>query len=273
MTKRSIDKNWKKLLADGVVTHKKKKVGPIDYEKKTKNGKKTIWFDVDKDVLEASRISSKEALVPDKSKAGNYSKLAALDCEMVGVGYLGKKSVLARATLVAGNGDILIDEFCKATEKVTDYRTVVSGVRYKDIAKAQKFTELQAKVKEAIAGKILVGHGISNDLKALKLSHPAKDIRDTANYFRLESGGKPGLAQLSEERLGIKIQTGEHSPVVDARAALRLYLQVRRQWEEKFKDRKKEKIERKIAQSKGKTETENDDESDNEPIEDFGENE
>jgi hypothetical protein len=78
MTKRSIDKNWKKLLADGVVTHKKKKVGPIDYEKKTKNGKKTIWFDVDKDVLEASRISSKEALVPDKSKAGNYSKLAAL---------------------------------------------------------------------------------------------------------------------------------------------------------------------------------------------------
>ena len=31
---------------------------------------------------------------------------------MVGVGFGGKKSVLARATVVSGNGDILLDEFC-----------------------------------------------------------------------------------------------------------------------------------------------------------------
>ena len=72
----------------------------------------------------------------------------------------------------------------------------------------------------------MVGHGLSNDLKALKMSHPMNDIRDTANYFATPSGGKPSLAQLAEERLGIKIQTSEHSPVTDARAALRLYLQV-----------------------------------------------
>ena len=175
------------------------------------------------------------------------------DCEMVGVGYGGKKSVLARATLVAGNGDIIVDEFCNSKEKVTDYRTVVSGVRPKDMAKAQDFETLREKVVAAMKGilsfsitllvpyylgKILVGHGLSNDLKSLKTSHPANDIRDTTNFFRTTTGGKPALSKLAEERLGIKIQTGEHSPVTDARAALRLYLQVRRQWEAKFKKRK-----------------------------------
>ena len=66
---------------------------------------------------------------------------------------------------------------------------------------------------------------MANDLKAMKLGHPNADIRDTANYFTTVTGGKPSLAKLAEERLGIKIQTGEHSPVTDARAALRLYLQ------------------------------------------------
>ena len=47
MTKRSIDSNWKKLLKSGDVTHKKKRKPKVDYEKKTKDGKKTIWFDVD----------------------------------------------------------------------------------------------------------------------------------------------------------------------------------------------------------------------------------
>ena len=41
---------------------------------------------------------------------------------MVGVGFGGDKSVLARATIVAGNGDVLLDEFCSASEKVRKYR-------------------------------------------------------------------------------------------------------------------------------------------------------
>ena len=54
MTKRKIDSNWKKLLASGEVKHKKKKAPKVNYEKKTKDGKKTIWFDIDKDVLESA---------------------------------------------------------------------------------------------------------------------------------------------------------------------------------------------------------------------------
>jgi len=74
MAKRNIDKNWKKLLESGDVVHKKKRKAPVDYEKKTKDGKKTIWFEVDQDVLNATT----DALVPSKSKIGNYSKIVAL---------------------------------------------------------------------------------------------------------------------------------------------------------------------------------------------------
>lgn len=32
----------------------------------------------------------------------------------------------------------------------------------------------------ALQGRILVGHGLSNDLRAMMLDHPRKDMRDTA---------------------------------------------------------------------------------------------
>ena len=101
---------------------------------------------------------------------------------------------------------------------------MISGVRPEDMHKAQSFEELQMKVKNLISKKIVVGHGLGSDFKALKLKHPRKDIRDTAIYFQNKLGGKPSLAKLAQERLGIKIQSGEHSSIQDARAALRIYL-------------------------------------------------
>jgi len=103
MTKRSIDKNWKALLQSGAVTHTKKKIEPVNYEKKV-DGKKTIWFDVDKSILEKH-----DALMPSKGKASSLkNKIVAIDCEMVGIGFGGKKSVLARASVVSGDGEVLI---------------------------------------------------------------------------------------------------------------------------------------------------------------------
>lgn len=52
-----------------------------------------------------------------------------MDCEMVGVGRNGEESVLARVSLVNQHGNCIYDKFVKAREKVTDYRTHVSGVR------------------------------------------------------------------------------------------------------------------------------------------------
>ena len=52
---------------------------------------------------------------------------------MVGVGYQGQESILARVSLVNHFGHCVYDKFVKPTEKVTDYRTKVSGIRKEDI--------------------------------------------------------------------------------------------------------------------------------------------
>lgn len=56
-----------------------------------------------------------------------------MDCEMVGVGFNAKESMLARVSLVNQYGHELYDKFVKPMEKVENYRTSVSGVRPSDL--------------------------------------------------------------------------------------------------------------------------------------------
>ncbi|KAF5827595.1 hypothetical protein DUNSADRAFT_362, partial [Dunaliella salina] len=62
-------------------------------------------------------------------------------------------------------------------------------------------------------GRLLVGHGLSNDLKAMMLDHPRKDTRDTARYLPFMHSPAPGrkhkpraLRVLASEILGLDIQ-------------------------------------------------------------------
>ncbi|EKX37281.1 hypothetical protein GUITHDRAFT_78230, partial [Guillardia theta CCMP2712] len=102
--------------------------------------------------------------------------------EMVGVGDKGKRSALARVSIVDGNGDAVLDTFVAPQEKVTDYRTMFSGVRPKDLKDAPKFAVVQKLVSEITKDKLLVGHAIHNDLKVLLMSHPKHLIRDTSTF-------------------------------------------------------------------------------------------
>jgi len=61
------------------------------------------------------------------------TKVIGMDCEMVGVGDDGKESILARVSMVNQYGCCIYDKFVKPTERVTDYRTKVSGVRRADL--------------------------------------------------------------------------------------------------------------------------------------------
>lgn len=69
-----------------------------------------------------------------------------------------------------------------ATLSLLPCRTKFSGVRPSDLVagKAIPFEDAQAQVAEMMKGRLLVGHALTNDLKALMLDHPRKDIRDTA---------------------------------------------------------------------------------------------
>lgn len=177
------------------------------------------------------------------------TRILALDCEMVGVGADGKRSILARASIVNEDGNVIMDKFVLPTERVTDYRTAVSGVRPKDVTAengAVSFKRVQQQMMELLRGRVLVGHSLKNDLRVLMLDHPKKDTRDTSLYhpltrpLRPEERCVPGaprgrgcrsLKDLSRQHLGFTIQTGEHSSVDDARAALALYKKFAKKWE------------------------------------------
>ncbi|KAI9456484.1 ribonuclease H-like domain-containing protein [Boletus coccyginus] len=146
-------------------------------------------------------------------------KYLALDCEMVGVGIEGDESSLARVSIVNYTGAIILDVFVRQRERVVDYRTQWSGVRNTDLAgSAKPFKEVQQTVADLIKDRILVGHALYNDLKALLLSHPSPQIRDTQS-----------------QELGIVIQGGEHSSVTDARATMALFRLYKKQWESGFR--------------------------------------
>jgi RNA exonuclease 4 len=109
-------------------------------------------------------------------------KVIAIDCEMVGVGRR-RVSALARVSIVNVDGVVLLDEFVKPDQKVTDYRTSCSGVRQADlvngasssvgvsnlandnVSAARSFQDVRADVLRLMKDKIVVGHAIHNDFR------------------------------------------------------------------------------------------------------------
>ncbi|CAM8948793.1 unnamed protein product [Rhodiola kirilowii] len=181
------------------------------------------------DSSEAAELSTVNPLTPTSDNCSITDALA-MDCEMVGVG--ANQSALARVTLVNEWGNVVYDEYVCPVEHVVDYRTEISGIRPHHLKEAKKFQVAQEKVAEMLKGRILVGHALHHDLKALLLSHPTSDIRDTAVYLPfLKKGQSRALRHLAEELLGVKIQNGEHCSIEDARAAMLIYQNNKKKWE------------------------------------------
>ncbi|XP_038592544.1 RNA exonuclease 4 isoform X2 [Micropterus salmoides] len=236
----------------------KKKKSVLEQMKPTEED---LWFDdVDPDDIEATvgaeaaeimrkkqgiqkSKDTESALVKEKAFEG-LTRAVAIDCEMVGVGPDGEDSILARVSLVNQFGKCIYDKYVKPTEKVTDYRTAVSGIRPEDIKDGEDVHTVQREVAEILQGRIVVGHAIHNDLKILLLDHPKKKIRDTQKYKPFKKtvkSGRPSLKLLCREILNVKVQHGEHSSVQDAQATMRLYTLVKKQWEAEIKASQKNK--------------------------------
>ncbi|KAL3476250.1 hypothetical protein BJX99DRAFT_246948 [Aspergillus californicus] len=162
-------------------------------------------------------------------------RYVAMDCEMVGVGpNPDNDSVLARISIVNYNGEQIYDSYVRPKEMVTDWRTHVSGILPKHMVEARSLELVQKEVTEILDERILVGHAIRNDLDALLLSHPKRDIRDTSKhpaYRKVAGGGSPRLKILASEFLGLDIQSGAHSSVEDAKATMLLYRRAKDEFE------------------------------------------
>lgn len=170
----------------------------------------------------------------------------ALDCEMVGVGPEGLDSALARLSIINWDNELVLDTYVKVLDEVTDYRTFVSGIRQKDIKSDSAMTleRVQYVASNILRGKILIGHGLENDLKVIGIDHPWCDIRDTTKYqpYMRQAPVRKGeppvlrprkLRDLAWETLGKQIQVmgTAHSPIEDATATMDLYKAVRADWE------------------------------------------
>ncbi|EFP74512.2 uncharacterized protein PGTG_00468 [Puccinia graminis f. sp. tritici CRL 75-36-700-3] len=194
--------------------------------------------------------------IPPVSKPKQTKKLAkltkaqqkeyvAIDCEMVGVGPNGSVSALARVSIVDFHGNVLLDQYVKPTQPVTQYRTWVSGIRAKHLRHASGFKAVTKHVSRLIDKKILVGHAIHHDLRALAIDHPPELIRDTSTYQPLwtlaNTDRSPSLKNLAKLVLDLKIQKRSHCSVDDAKATMAIYRTQQEDWEDELlKSRKQQ---------------------------------
>lgn len=65
-----------------------------------------------------------------------------MDCEMVGVGPDGIESALARVSIVNYSGGVVLDEYVRPQEPITNYRTWVSGIRPEDMVNGSGIASL-----------------------------------------------------------------------------------------------------------------------------------
>jgi RNA exonuclease 4 len=165
------------------------------------------------------------------SSTALYGKYISVDCEMVGTGpEPDRDSALARVSVVNYHGHQVYDSYVQVKVPVTDYRTAVSGIEPRHLRRdvARPFKEVHEDLKVLLEGRILVGHGIKNDLDCLLLKHDKRYIRDTSKFTKFRQlatipGKTPRLRDLVDKLLGVEIQTGAHSSVEDARATMAIF--------------------------------------------------
>lgn len=147
--------------------------------------KNDLYFALD---CEVSITSSDDAdlifIIISKYTHHSHSLLSTCKSQMVGVGPEGLDSAVARVTIINYAEDVILDTYVKVSSPVTDYRTFVSGIQPSDLEgpNAMPLDQVQTLVKTTLHGKILIGHALENDLKALGMEHPWHDVRDSASY-------------------------------------------------------------------------------------------
>ena len=153
---------------------------------------------------------------------GQHHSVVSLDCEMA---YTLNGMELVRLTVLDASNHLLFDHLVRPETEITDYNTRFSGIT-KEMFELQSpisYDEAFELLKLYVSRKtILIGHGLENDLVALRLIHHR--CIDTALLYP-HPRGRPyrlGLKDLMKRETGMDIQTaGEegHSSLEDAAAA------------------------------------------------------
>lgn len=151
------------------------------------------------------------------TKLGSHF-LLSLDCEMATTTE-GKE--VGRVTLVTADGHTLYDKIVKPTNTILNYETQYSGLTKEIVDRGIAFDQVQTELCNLVGyDTMLLGHGIENDLAALKFWHDK--IIDTSYLFLNPEGRRVSLAQLGKKHLDLEIHNSKHSSEEDALVCLKL---------------------------------------------------
>ncbi|XP_044135700.1 RNA exonuclease 1 homolog [Bufo gargarizans] len=160
-------------------------------------------------------------LQPSDGNPGIFS----VDCEMC---YTTHGLELARVTVVDPSLQVVYDTFVKPDNEIIDYNTRLSGVTEENLKNiTTSIRDVQAIMLNLFsADTILIGHGLENDLTALKLIHDT--VVDTSIVFphRLGFPYKRALRSLIADYLRRIIQdnVSGHDSSEDATACMELMI-------------------------------------------------
>ena len=157
----------------------------------------------------------------------NLPRVIAIDCEMCvtedPVTREKDRYSLIRLSVVNGfePSQILIDTLVNPAMPIFDCKTDIHGISEEKI-KAVDFSIRHAQAflfNICSTDTIIVGHGVHNDLRALRFNH--SNVIDTSYLYGLvnEPNAAASIKDISEQALGIKIPD-IHDSVLDSRAAL-----------------------------------------------------
>lgn len=167
------------------------------------------------------------SFVSTKKKADFHkeSSIYGLDCEMC---YTFSGLEVTRVSVVSCDGNVVYERYIRPESPIIDYATAFSGItadHLKDVTIT--LPTVQEELLQIIDSKtILVGHGLENDLKALKIIH--EKVIDTAALYPHKAGFpyRRSLKSLAKTYLDYSIQgdSNGHNSIEDAYTALKLLL-------------------------------------------------
>ncbi|XP_064459195.1 exonuclease GOR-like isoform X1 [Ornithodoros turicata] len=169
---------------------------------------------------------AERGFVRTRSRRGSLQHqggIYALDCEMC---FTKRGLEVARVSVVGADGATVYDSYVQPEHPVLDYNTAFSGVTEEHLKGVRTtLQDVQAVLLRLFsASTVLVGHGLENDLRALKLLHST--VVDTAVVFPHHRGlpYRRSLRSLVSAYLSREVQEGAHDSVEDARACMQLLL-------------------------------------------------
>ncbi len=169
--------------------------------------------------------------LPRRALSSNYGStffpgVFAMDAEMAFTAY---GLELIRLTVVGLDGRLVYEAYVRPEHHIVDYNTRYSGLSARELDRLANKTLKQ--VQNDLMGflsarSILIGHGLENDLRVLRLVHTT--VIDTSIVFMEEGGSsmRPSLKHLAKVRLDKNIQTSDygHDSKEDAVTCMELML-------------------------------------------------